>query len=264
MRSNQSVQNSSFIHLQNDKFLQRQRIAGKIAANTLTLLENLVKEKTKLTLIELDKLAEEFIRKNDCVPTFLNYHNFPNSVCISVNNQLVHGVPTNYSLQEGDVVTFDLGATFEGAIADTALTCIYGEVKNPMHLKGIEITNLCLEKAIAAVSVGKRIGVIGHTIHKTAKENGFDVIETYGGHGIQHNTPHAQPFISNKAQVEEGINIQPNMTIAIEPLLFPLGHSNKTKIDKDGWTVFMNDICFHSEHTVYIHPDRVEIITERK
>jgi methionyl aminopeptidase len=267
MKLNNNNMDCSFVQLQNDNFLQRQRIAGKVVADTLSLLENLVKDKTKLTLLELDIIAKEYIEKNDCVCTFAGYKGFPGNICVSLNRELVHGIGDKRTLNEGDVISFDLGATFDNAIADSALTCIYGQGK-PEHIKGIEITNLCLDSAIASISVGKRIGVIGNAIYKTARSNGFDVILSYGGHGISMTTedigiPHAQPFISNKSSPEEGCHIQQCMTIAIEPLLVPLGSSIKTKTAADNWTVLTDEIGFHSEHTLYIHKDNVEIITKR-
>jgi methionyl aminopeptidase len=269
MRTNNYQLLNTFVHLQDQQFLADQRIAGRVVSKTLKLLGGLVKEKTNLSLLELDAVAEDFIRKNGCEPTFLNYKGFPNSVCISVNRQLVHGIPTNYKLVDGDVVSFDLGATYRGAIADAAITTVYGNNAKPEHVKGIEVAEQCLSAAIAAVAIGKRIGVIGNAIFKTARSNGFDVIQSYGGHGISRlneqdiiGIPHAAPFISNKASPEDGIRIQEHMTIAIEPLLVPLGTSTETHIGEDKWTVYTKDVSFHVEKTIYVHSDRVEIITE--
>lgn len=260
---------SDFIKLKDEQWLNNQRIAGKVAAGALSLLENLVKNKTTKSLIELDKIAEEYIIENRCTPTFLRYKGFPNSVCISVNNQLVHGIPTDYKLKEGDVVSFDLGATYNGSIGDTAITCVFGEPKSKEHIKGIEIANLCLSNAIAAISIGKRLGVIGNAIYKTARNNGFNVIEHYGGHGIcstKNNIgiPHASPFVSNKSKPDEGIRIVSGMTLAIEPLLIPFNYSTETKVGADGWTVYTKDVSFHTEHTIFINENGVEIITRRE
>ena len=118
---------NNIVRLKNDDWLEKQRIAGKISANALLLLEKEVRQCTTKTLLELDKLAETYIRDNGGTPTFLMYKGFPNSVCISVNKELVHGIPNDYQLQNGDLVSFDLGVTIEGAIADTAITVIYGQ-----------------------------------------------------------------------------------------------------------------------------------------
>lgn len=259
-----SFSGSMFIKLKNDEWLKKQRIAGKIAAGALMLLSGLIKEKTTKSLIELDLIAEEYIIKNGGIPTFKGYGSppFPNSCCISVNNQLVHGVVTNYILQEGDLVSFDLGVTIEGVIADTAITCIYGEAKTSMHTKLLKATKEALKKGIDAAKVGNRIGDIGNAIYKSAKNNGFNVIINYGGHGIDINTPHAFPFVPNKAQLNEGIRIQPGLTIAIEPLLTP--GPIDTWVGDDNWTVYTKDINNHMEHTIFVHNDSTEIITDRQ
>ena len=255
---------ASFVTLKDDEWLAKQRIAGKVAGQTLSLLESLVKDKTTKSLLELDKIADGFIRENGCTPTFLGYHGFSGSVCISVNEQLVHGVPTDYTLKEGDAVSFDLGATYEGAIGDTAITCIFGEPKSDDHVKLIAATKEALQCGIEVARVGNRIGAIGNAIFKSARDKGYRVIEKYGGHGISENTPHDQPFVSNRALPTDGIVIQPGLTIAIEPMLVPFNASIETKVGSDGWTVYTPGfIGAHEEHTIFIHEDRTEIITAR-
>lgn len=260
---------SDFVKLKDDNWLKKQRIAGKVAAQTLTLLENLVKEKTTCSLIELDKIAEDFITKNACIPTFKNYKGFPNSVCISVNKQLVHGIPTDYKLKENDVISFDLGATYEGVIADTAITCIYGDPKVEEYIRGIAATYASLFAGISAIKIDNRLGCIGNAIYKYASHNGFCVIEQYGGHSIDISDdgvgiPHASPFVSNRSSKDEGIRIKQGLTLAIEPMLGPIRSSTKTVVSKDGWTVYTEDIFFHAEHTIFVHNDHVEIITYRE
>lgn len=267
--SNESLKSNSFIKLKDNAYLERQRKAGKVVANALTLLANEVNNKTKLSLLELNQLAEDYITGQGCELTFKNYKGFPAGVCISVNNFLVHGIPTDYNLQEGDKVSFDLGATFEGAIADSALTCIYGEPKNKEIVRMNLACEEALMKGIAAAKVGNRLGAIGHAVYKSAKGNGFNVIEQYGGHGICNHEdgsgmPHAQPFVPNKSNFDEGIRLQAGMTLAIEPMLFPYGFTSETKISKDGWSVYMNCIGLHWEHTIFIHEDHTEIITSRE
>lgn len=259
---------NSLIRLKDENWLEKQRVAGKVTAGALLLLEDQVKKGTTLPLSELDFLAELYIRDHGCTPTFFEYKGFPNSVCISVNKQLVHGIPTSYVLQEGDLVSFDLGATYQGAIADTAITCIYGQPKSDTHVKLVKATEEALMRAIGAIDMGRklgaedRIGIIGQAISKCAKEYGFDVISAYGGHGLDWDIPHAQPFVSNKPEMSGGIRIQPGLAIAIEPM-FTTG-STKTWTDKDGWTVYCEaEMSVHFEHSVYVHEDHVEIITDR-
>lgn len=254
-----------FIHLHNDEWLFYQRKAGKIVGGTLSLLEQEVKNGTTKTMVELDKLAETFIRDNGCIPTFLNYKGFPASVCISINKQLVHSIPTDYRLQDNDVVSFDLGATEpeSGAIGDSALTCAFGEPKNSSHKLLLSATKEVLRRAIASIQVGKHIGVIGDTISRYAKECGLAVIDKYGGHGIEANVPHAHPFVANRASNESGVRFQAGMSLCIEPL-FVIGRSAETRILSDGWTVVCDEICAHEEHTIFIHEDKVEVLTKRE
>lgn len=257
-----SFSSMSLIDLKNDNWLTKQRIAGKITARTLVLLENLVKDKTSKSLIELNNIAEEFINQSGGKPTFKGYRGFPAGVCISVNKQLVHGIPSDYKLSEGDVVSFDLGVTFEGSIADSAITCIFGQPKDPIHTKLISATYECLNKGIESIKVGSRLGIIGHNISKCAKNYKFGVVTQYGGHGLTWDKPHAPPFVENKCDADTGIRIKPGLSIAIEPMLV-IGSAETQTLD-DGWTVVTNDIGAHAEHSVFIHEDSVEILTSRE
>jgi methionyl aminopeptidase len=262
MRTQSNFSSEGLIVIKNADWLERQRIAGKITAGALILLERQIKEKSLLSLLELNHLAEQFIQDHQCGPTFKGYKGFPAGVCISVNKQLVHGIPTSYYLQEGDVVSFDLGVTYKGAIADSALTCIYGEPKSQEHVRLIQSTKECLTKGIEAIKMEARIGSIGYAISRCAKNSGFGLITKYGGHGLSENKPHDVPFVANKAEPTEGIRFQPGLTLAIEPMLI-MGDTY-TYTDKDGWTVWGNGISSHFEHTIFIHEDHVEIITARE
>jgi len=265
MRSNNTSTGDICI-LHDDKWLQRQRIAGKVAGQTLSLLEKLVQEKTVKTLLELDKIAEEFILSQGCVPTFLGYKNFPNSVCMSLDNEqahgLVHGIPTDYRLQEGDLISFDTGASYEGTIGDTALTTIYGETKSEAHVKLIQDTKKALTLGIQEIKIGQRIGAIGNAIYKFLSSKGYSVITNYGGHSMTYNTPHSFPFVANKSEMNNGIMMQKGMVLCIEPMAV-LGSINKTYIGKDNWSVYAENTCAHEEHTIYVHEDKIEIITGR-
>lgn len=252
---------NSLITLKDDVWLSKQRVAGKVVAGALNLLQALVIDKTTKSLLELNSLAEEYITSKGCECTFKGYKGFPAGVCISVNEVLVHGIPTDYKLQEGDLVSFDLGATYEGTIADSAITCIYGTPKSELHIKLIEATKTSLLRGIASISVGKRLGSIGHAIYKSGKGAGFNVITNYGGHGLDYHIPHATPFVANKSNPEDGIVIQPGLALAIEPMLV-LG-STESYIAKNGWDVITSSLGAHFEHSVYVHQDRVEILTAR-
>ena len=261
MGQNNPFASSTLVKLKDKNWLDKQRVAGKIAAQCLATLQQYVALETRLSLLDLNNLAEDIIIKAGGSPTFKGYKGFPASVCISVNKQLVHGIPDDTVLSDGDVISFDLGVTYEGAIADTAITCIWGKPKSEKHLALVQATEESLMKGIAAIAVGKRLGAIGNAIYKYGRSKGFGVINNYGGHGIDWDTPHAPPFVSNKADPEEGIRIQPGLTIAIEPMLV-IG-STTTRTASDGWTVLTDDIGAHFEHSIYVHEDHVEVLTDR-
>lgn len=252
----------SWVKLKDKNFLANQRIAGKLAGGTLSLLERLVQDKTTRSLLELDKIAEDYIVDHGGTPTFKGYGSppFPGSTCISINHELVHGVPNHRHLNEGDMVSFDLGVTINGAIGDTAITCVFGQATEEQE-RLIQATKECLQKGIAAVKVGAQIGAIGHAIYMCAKGYGYNVYDRYGGHGIEFNKPHAAPFVSNRANPNEGIRIQAGITIAIEPLL--TRGSTETYVAEDGWTVVGKQLNAHTEHTIFVHEDHVEIMTDR-
>ncbi len=250
-------------NLKGKDWLEKQRIAGKITAQTLLMLKKFVEEKTNLSLLEINAKAEDFISSCGATPTFKNYKGFPCGVCISVNKELAHGIPKDYTLKEGDVISFDLGATYQGAIADSAITCIYGEPKSQKHVDLIKTTEESLMHGISAIKIGSQIGVIGDAIYRHARKNGFSVITAYGGHGLDWDTPHASPFIASRSEVNKGIRIEPGLSIAIEPMLV-IGELN-TKVLDDGWTVVTNDIGAHFEHSVFVHEDNsIEVITSRE
>src|SRR5574339_213315 len=248
LSTQQSFSTDGFVKLKDQNWLDKQRVAGKIAAKTLVALQKQVEEKTTKSLLELNEFAEQMIADAGGIPTFKGYKGFPAGVCISVNKQLVHGIPTDYKLQEGDVISFDLGVTISGAIADTAITCIYGQPKSENHVSLIKATEESLMKGIEAIAVGKKLGSIGNAIYRSARGHGFSVITKYGGHGLDWNYPHAAPFVENKSDPEQGFRIQPGLAIAIEPML--VTGSTDTRVLDDGWTVVTNEIGAHFEHSV--------------
>jgi len=252
---------NSLVRLKDKDWLEKQRVAGRIAAETLLLLEGYVKDRTFHSMIALNEMAEHYITKNGGFPTFKGYKGFPAGVCISVNKEMVHGIPKDMVLEDGDIVSFDLGVTYQGAIADTAITCIFGTPHSERHATLVKATEESLMKGIEAIQVGKRLGVIGQAISKHAKTYGFGVINNYGGHGLDWDIPHAPPFVENKSDEERGIRIQPGLVIAIEPMLV-LGSTATTTLN-DGWTVVTPDLSAHFEHSIYVHEDHVEIITDR-
>ena len=261
-----SIQTSGdLITLKDDKWLENQRHAGRCVGRILNVCDEIISSATtSLSLKDLENKALEIMKEMDCFPTFKGYRGFPSAICTSVNNQVVHGVVTDYVLQEGDVVSVDLGATYNGAIADAAVTSIYGEAKSRRVIEMLDACEEALDAGIKAINVGKRLGVIGNAIYKSVKDTDFGLIVDYGGHGIDFERPHAPPFVSNKASTTDGPRIQPGLSIAIEPMLI-FNRDTKTRVDeKDGWTVWANDIACHFEHSVFVHEDEIEILTESR
>lgn len=245
------TQKSEIIVLKDKEWLDRQKIAGRVVAMAHQEIYAMLKGTASgLTLATLNTAVDDFIRRNNCIPTFLGYYGFPSSICASLNNELVHGNGTrDIKLKDGDVLKIDIGATFEGAIGDCAVTYIYGKTKNPEILKMLVSCQNALYDAIALVEAGHRIGELGKAIWERSKSDGFGVIVDYGGHGIDEDKLHADPFISNKSSSNDGVVIQPGMSIAIEPM-FVLGKNTKTRVQPDKWTVITHDTGCHFEHSI--------------
>lgn len=252
--NNQNLE-SNYCIIHNSDWYDRQKIAGKLVAKSLKMCKEMA---TNFTALKISKTIEEFIISNNAIPTFKNYKGFPESVCISVNKELVHGIPKDIYFNNGDVVSFDLGVTYNGAIADAAITIIIGENKKAEKL--IEVTEMALINSIKEINLNNKIGAMGEAIYKIGSKNNFQVISNYGGHFLGENEPHINPFISNKDKKENGFRFQNGMSFAIEPL-FCLGFSNETKTLSDNWTVVTNDISAHFEHSIFIKNGNPEIMT---
>lgn len=247
------------VNLHDQKWVDKQRVAGNIASAALNfLVENVNKG---YSLMALDSMAEVYIRTRGGIPTFKGYKGFPGSVCMSVNNEVVHGVPKDVCLKDGDIVTFDLGVTIDGAIADTAITCVCGDYKNDQDRQLVNACEEALFNAISAIKLGERLGVIGNAIYKTGKKYGLEVVVNYGGHFIDWDKPHAPPFIGNKQEKEDGIRFVPGMTFAIEPIF--AFRDSSTRVLEDKWTVVAKNNASHFEHSLYIDVDGVEVVTYR-
>lgn len=265
MQLNKNFNIGSYIHLQNNEYLDKQRIAGKVVAKSHLMIMDIIKNYNNQSLININNIVEEFILDSKCDLTFKNYKhhsggkNFPTGVCISVNDIVVHGIPTDYVLKNGDVVSFDLGATFEGSIADSAITLIVGDDRK--YQKLLNECEAALYAGIKAIKVGNRIGCIGAAIDSVARKSGFQSIVDYCGHGISYKA-HAEPSILNKSTINDGVRFQPGMVIAIEPQ-FVDGPNNQTYVMQDEWSVKASGISAHWEHSLYIHNDWVEVITDR-
>lgn len=214
-----------------------------------------------VSLKYLDQLINEFICQHNAKPSFYQYRNFPGHVCISVNEQLIHGIPNEYIIQANDLITFDVGIEYQQHHCDSAFT-ININPNNAQASKILAITNNALAQAIKVIKPGNFIGDIESTIQHVVETNGYYVIKDYGGHGCG-NKIHEDPSIMNFGVAKTGLKIVPNMTLCIEPMV--LTDSDQYVIDKKNkWTVSAKNkkLTCHCEHMVLVNNDGCEILTE--
>ena len=245
------------ILIKNDLEISLMRKAGKIVGETLNLLERNIKP--GITTAELNRIAEEFITKQGAKPSFKGLYGFPASVCISVNTTVVHGIPGNYTLKDGDIVSVDCGAFIDGFHGDAARTFPVGKV-NEEARKLIEVTKKSFFKGIEKAKLGNRLSDISSEIQKYAEAQGFSVVRDFVGHGIGRNV-HEDPNVPNFGKPGKGPLLIKGMVLAIEPMLNIGKHNVKTL--SDGWTVVTGDgtLAAHYENTIAILPDGPEILT---
>jgi len=224
-----------------------------------TLAEMAKSIRPGVTTLELDKLAESFIRDNGGVPGFLRYNGFPNSICASVNSTVVHGIPTDVPLKEGDIVSVDCGVLMNGFFGDSAYTFEVGEV-SPEIKKLIDVTKSCLEKGIEQAVAGKRVGDISYAVQEEAERHGYGVVRELVGHGVGRNL-HEAPEVPNFGKRGNGPVLMPGLVIAIEPMI-NMGKRN-VKQHSDGWTIITADglPSAHFEHTIVVRKDRAEVLS---
>ncbi|WP_040210056.1 type I methionyl aminopeptidase [Clostridium polynesiense] len=233
------------------------RKAGRVVENTLLKLEEIIKP--GITTSEIDKLAEEFITKQGALPSFKGYHGFPASICSSVNDEVVHGIPGNRVLQEGDIISIDCGAVLNGYHGDAARTIPVGKVSDDA-IKLIEITKESFFKGYEKAKSGNKLTDISFAIQGYIEENGFSVVRDYVGHGIGRNM-HEDPSVPNFGRPGRGPKLSAGMVLAIEPMVNIGTYHVKTLAN--GWTVVTVDGKYsaHYENTVAILPEGPEILT---
>lgn len=239
------------------KDLDKMRAAGELVGEVREALRALIKP--GISTLELNTIAEKMIRDAGAYPTFLGYHGFPYSICASVNDQVVHGFATDRKLEEGDILSIDLGATLEGFVGDSATTVPVGKVSDEVA-QLIKVTEECLDLAIEQCWPGKHVGDIGHAVQSHAEKFGYGIVRDYVGHGIGRNM-HEAPQIPNYGRPGTREKIRAGYVFAIEPMI-NLG-SEKTKTLADKWTVVTIDgmPSAHCEHTVAITEEGPEILT---
>lgn len=233
------------------------RVAGGIVAQVLREMERRVAP--GVSTRELDVIAETMIRDLGGVPSFKGYLGYPATICASINEEIVHGIPSDRRLQEGDIVSIDVGAIWQGYHGDAAITVAVGEVAPEIRAL-MDATKRALEAGIAAVKAGRRMGYVSHAIEAAAREAGFEVVREYGGHGIGR-AMHEPPRISNWGPSNVGIRLQEGNTFCLEPMLTLGGYA--TRVLEDGWTVVTADglPSAHYEHSLVVTQDGAEILT---
>jgi methionyl aminopeptidase len=235
----------------------RMRRAGRVVAE----IHARVREAAApgVSLLDLDRLAGDIIRDRGCTPNFLNYHGFPANTCLSVNEEIVHGIPSERTLKDGDLLSLDAGAIFEGWHADAAVTFPIGEVSDDA-IRLMETTERAMWAGIEVVRPGVRLGDIGHAVQAVADAAGYGIVRTHTGHGIGRQM-HEEPQVPNYGHPGKGMRLKAGMAICIEPM-FNVGGDGTRTLD-DGWTVVTADgtLSAHFEHTVAITRDGHEVLT---
>jgi methionyl aminopeptidase len=245
------------IPIKSRKDLEMMRAAGGILAKVMGKIAE--SAQAGVTTRAIDTLAEELIRKENCLPAFKGYKGFPATVCASVNEQIVHGIPDEKRLKEGDIVSLDLGLNYQGYFSDIALTVAVGKVSDAAQ-KLIETTRQSLCAGVEKAAVGNRISDISAAIQDQVEKNGFSVVRQFVGHGIGR-ALHEEPEIPNFRQEKPGALLKAGMVLAIEPMVN--AGTWECRILKDGWTAVTRDgmLSAHFEHTVAVTENGPEILT---
>lgn len=248
--------------IKSDAEIEALRQAGRLNAEVRQLLMNAIEP--GVTGLDLDALAKQAIQERGAEPTFVGYGPggrppYPGAICFSVNEELVHGIPSKRELQEGDIVSIDLGVTYEGWVSDAAFTAAVGVVPEPVE-QLIRVTRDALWAGIAQAQPGGYMGDISYAIGELAKRHGYGIIEEYGGHGVGRRM-HEEPHINNFGRPGVGYRLKPGMVLALEPM-FALGKKHTEELE-DRWTVRMVDrsLCAHWEETVAITESGPEVLT---
>ena len=247
------------ITIKSDEEIKIMREAGRVVGQTLQLLVEATRP--GVVVKELDKIVRKEYARRGVIPTFLGYAEppYPATVCVSINEDLVHGIPGNRVIKEGDIVSIDLGATYKGFVGDSALTIGVGEI-TPEAQRLIDVTRESLWRGIKAARAGVRLGVVSNTIGEYIESEGFGVVREYVGHGVGREM-HEEPQVPNYGPPDRGPILRKGMVLALEPMV-TVGDW-RTKKQADGWTVSTMDgsLCAHFEHTIAITDGEAEVLT---
>ena len=245
------------IILKSPEEIEKMVQACQVVAKTLGFLRD--KVKPGVSTRQLEQLAEEYIRDNNAVPAFKGYKGYPASICASVNEEVIHGIPSDRELEEGDILGIDLGAYKNGFYGDAARTFPVGKI-TPEAERLIKVTEEALSIGIDKAQADNRISDISHSIQKHIESNGFSVVRAFVGHGIGRDL-HEDPQIPNFGDPGRGPRLKPGMTLAIEPMVNEGGH--EVIVLDDGWTAVTMDgkLSAHCEHTILVTSGKPKILT---
>ena len=246
------------VTIKTDREIQLMRDAGRLTAEVMELGGSLIKP--GVSTKEIDDRLYKFIKKHNATPSFLNYYGYPGTACISINDEVIHGIPSeNRIIADGDIVSIDVGVLLNGYHGDMARTFCAGNVSEEAR-KLIEVTKECFWRGISYATEGARIGDIGHAVESFAHENGFSVVEDYVGHGVGTHL-HEDPDVPNYGKAGKGMRLRKGMTIAVEPMI-NAGVKDVVQLD-DGWTVVTKDgkLSAHYENTIAITDGEPLILT---
>ncbi|MBN2743752.1 methionyl aminopeptidase [Breznakibacter xylanolyticus] len=245
------------IYLKTDEEIAFLRESNLLVGKTLGELAKMIKP--GVSTLELDRIAEAFIRDHGAIPGFLHYQGFPNTLCTSVNDQVVHGIPNKQPLKEGDVVSIDCGVLLNGFYGDSAYTFEVGEVSEDIK-QLLRVTRESLYQGISKAVAGSRLGDLGHAIQSYTESYGYSVVREMVGHGVGRHL-HEAPEVPNYGRPGNGVKLAEGMVIAIEPMI-NMGKRNIVQ-EKDGWTIRTVDRkpSAHFEHTVAIRKGDAEILS---
>lgn len=247
------------ITIKTESEIELMKEAGGIVWDTHQYLKEYIKP--GITTKELDKLANDFIIKSNATPSFKNLYGFPGSICISLNEEVVHGIPGNRKIKNGDIITLDIGACYKGYHGDSAWTYAVGEISNEKELL-MKYTEEALYVGLSVVKEGAHVGDIGYAISQYANEHKLGVVKELTGHGIG-TSVHEDPDVPNYGKKNTGPVLKAGMVIAVEPML-NLGTANVYILDDD-WTIITADMkpSAHYEHTVVVTKNGYQILTKR-
>ncbi|MBI5042402.1 MAG: type I methionyl aminopeptidase [Nitrospirae bacterium] len=247
------------IILKSQQEIAKMAFAGRIVAEVLEGLKNLVKP--GITTLELDEFTEEFLRKKGAKPAFKGYRDYPATICASINNQVVHGIPSDkVVLKNGDIISIDIGAVIDGFYGDAAITLPVGDISTEAS-RLLKITETALYEGIKMAVAGRRLSDISNAVQACVEGNGYSVVRDFVGHGIGQSL-HEEPQIPNFGKAGQGPRLKSGMTLAIEPMV-NMGRW-EIQILEDNWTAVTKDgsLSAHFEHTVVVTDNAPEILTK--